>query len=412
MVSEAFRRVDENISRDEVVALMRGLQSFQSFPPNERPAMEYLADWFRERGLDAELIDVDDEPGRPDLVYRFRGSGGGKTVMFNGHLDIDPTPMNYPGDPWDCHEENGRLVGHGLVNMKAGIAAISAATVAIAKARTPLMGDVLMTAVVGELQGGVGAVDLVKRGLIGDCCIVAEPTDLRIQPQHGSASQWLIHAVGSSEWIGALHERASVNAAEQLAKVITALRDIRFDTPPRPEFPGLPRLIVGGINGGIGRQYDHWRASYVPDFCTAIVEVRGQPAEDYAHIREQIEAVLKRLEMEDPEFKYEIEGPPATYRPEWQSMKVQAYGIDLPREHYLNQAVFKHHTDVLGDEPSWSSSNAWNDSGHYTVAGCPSINYGPSPAGGARLYSIDIDRVVDGARIIARAGIDIANQPK
>ena len=412
MTTDIGAQIDASIDRDEIVALMRGLQSFQSFPPYEADCMAYLQNWFKERGVEAELIDVADEPGRPDLVYRMNGTGGGKTVMYNGHLDIDPVPLSFPGDPWECTEEDGFLNGHGLVNMKSGIASISAATVALHRTGVRLRGDLLMTAVVGELQGGVGAVDLVQRGLIGDCCIVAEPTSLRIQPQHAGAIQFLIHTIGESEWIGALHTRRSVNAATKLAKVIDALDDIELKSDARPEFPGLPRLIVGGINGGVGRNYGHWRASYVPDFATAIVEVRGLPTQDYDDIQQQIEDVIKSVAAGDPDFRYEIERPPATYRPEWQSMKVEAYGIDLPQEHFLNQSVLNRHREVRNEEPEWSSSNAWNDSGHYTRAGCPSINYGPSPNIGARAYSVEIQKVVDCARIIARATTDMANMDK
>ncbi len=93
-------------------------------------------------------------------------------------------------------------------------------------------------------------------------------------------------------------------------------------------------------------------------------------------------------------------------------MKVEAYGIDLPRDHYLPQGVLAHHREVTGGEPEWSSSNAWNDSGHYARAGCASINYGPSPSGGAREYAVEIDKVADATRIIARSAVDICNQPK
>ncbi|MBM3947423.1 MAG: hypothetical protein FJ315_08535, partial [SAR202 cluster bacterium] len=90
MVSEHFARLDREVRRDELVDLMRGLQSFRSFPPNEGPCIVYLADWLRARGLAVDLLDTQDEPGRPNLVAVVKGSGGGRSLMFNGHLDIDP----------------------------------------------------------------------------------------------------------------------------------------------------------------------------------------------------------------------------------------------------------------------------------------------------------------------------------
>ena len=412
MTTDIGAAIDAHIDQEEIVQLMRLLHSSPSFPPGEAEAMGLLQGWLQERGIDAELIDVVDEPGRPDLYYRMPGSGGGKTVMFNGHMDIDPVPLNFEGDPWEFREEDGVVYGHGLINMKAGVAAAAAATVALHRAGISLRGDLLMTAVVGELQGGVGAIDLVQRGLLGDCCIIPEPTGLELLPQHAGAIQFLVHTIGESQWIGAMHTLKSVNAAEKLARIIIALEDLKLQSPVRPEFPGLPRLIVGGINGGVGRHYGHWRASYVPDFATAILEVRGLPEQDYDDIQRQIEDVIKSVAEGDPDFRWEIERPPATNGPEWQSMKVEAYGIDLPPEHYLNQTIVKYHREVRNEEPGWISSNAWNDSGHYTRAGCPSLCYGPGGHTIVREYGVEIKRVIDCTKIIARAAVDIANMDR
>ena len=309
MTTDIGAQIDAHIDQDEIVELMRRLHQHQSFPPHEASAMAELQSWLQERGIDAELIDVVDEPGRPDLYYKMEGTGGGKTVMFNGHMDIDPVPLNFEGDPWVFKVEDGIAYGHGLINMKSGVAAAAAATVALHRAGIQMRGDLLMTAVVGELQGGVGAVDLVQRGLLGDVCIIPEPTGMELLPQHAGAIQFLVHTIGESQWIGAMHTLKSVNAAEKLAKIITALEGFKLQSPERPEFPGLPRLIVGGINGGVGRHYGHWRASYVPDFCTAILEVRGLPEQDYDDIQRQIEDVIRSVAEGDPDFRWEIERP-------------------------------------------------------------------------------------------------------
>ena len=103
---------------------------------------------------------------------------------------------------------------------------------------------------------------------------------------------------------------------------------------------------------------------------------------------------------------------PATYRPEWQSMKTEAYGIDLPPEHFLNQTVAKYHREVRNEELGWISSNSWNDSGHFTKAGCDSLCYGPGGHAIVREYGVEVKRVVDCTRVIARAAADMANMDK
>ena len=154
MTTDIGAQIDAHIDEAEIVELMRRLHQHQSFPPHEASAMAELRAWLQERGIDAELIDVVDEPGRPDLYYKMEGTGGGKTVMFNGHMDIDPVPLNFEGDPWVFKVEDGIAYGHGLINMKSGVAAAAAATVALHRAGIQMRGDLLMTAVVGELQGG------------------------------------------------------------------------------------------------------------------------------------------------------------------------------------------------------------------------------------------------------------------
>lgn len=402
-------KLQAGLDRDEVVALMKDLQQFRSFSGQEAEAMRFLAGWLRERGVEAELIDVSDEPGRPDLVARIKGSGDGRSLMLNGHLDIDPVPLNYPGDPWDCHEEDGAITGHGLVNMKSGVAALSAAAVAIVRAGASLRGDLLVTGVVGELQGGVGAYDLVQRGIGADYTIVCEPSGMDVRTIHSGAVQFVISVTGSSAWIGVLHRAPFVNAVDKMTKIIEALRSVEFSVQKRDDLVGLPRLIVGGINGGLGHDYAKWRASYVPDYCSIIVEVRGLPGQDWDETRRDIERTLEPLKAADPELQYTIEAPPATYSPDWQSMKVEAHGIDVPTDHELPQMVLKRHVQVLGSQPENvgfqnPGSYAWTDAGWFTRGGSTSIIYGPSAN---QQTTVPIQNVMDCARVLALTAVDV-----
>ncbi len=397
------------IDRSEVVQLMKDLQGFRSFSGNELEAMRFLAGWFQQRGLTPELVDVSDEPGRPDLIVRIPGSGGGASLMLNGHLDIDPVPLNYPLDPWDCHEEDGRLTGHGLVNMKAGVAAAAAATVAVSRSGASLRGDLLFTGVVGELQGGVGAHDLVQRGIGADYTLICEPSDLDVRTIHAGACQFVITVTGSSAWIGMLHRVTPVNAVNVMSDVVQALDNVAFSAGERDEMPGLPRLIVGGINGGVGTDFLKWRASYVPDYCAIIVEVRGLPDQDWNQTQADIDRALDGVRAAHPEAGIEIAPPPATYSPDWRSLKVPAYGIDVPTDHMLPQTVARRHTEVTGAAPERvgrqdPGSYAWTDAGWFTRGGSVAIVYGPT-ANTERTTSID--KVLTCARVLALTALDI-----
>ncbi len=397
------------IDHDEVVQLMKDLQRHRSFSGNETEVMTFLAEWFTTRGLTTELIDVSDEPGRPDLLVRIPGNGGGSSLMLNGHLDIDPVPLNYPLDPWDCHEEDGRLTGHGLVNMKAGVAAAAAATVAIHRAGGQQRGDLLFTGVVGELQGGVGAYDLVERGIGCDYTIVCEPSFLDVRTMHSGACQYVITVTGSSAWIGMLHRSDHVNAVNVMADVVKSLDQVEFSTQPHAATPGLPRMIVGGINGGIGTEFLKWRASYVPDYCAIIVEVRGVPGQDWEQTQADIDKVLEGVRAANPQATIDIDGPPATYKADWRSMKVPGHGIDTPTDNVLPQTVARRHTEIVGSPPERvgpqdPGSYAWTDSGWFTKGGSVTIVYGPTSN---TERTISIKNVMTCARVLALTAVDI-----
>ncbi|MDA1096956.1 MAG: peptidase dimerization domain-containing protein, partial [Chloroflexi bacterium] len=280
------------------------------------------------------------------------------------------------------------------------------------KAGIPLRGDLLITGVVGELQGGVGAYDLVQRGIGADYTIICEPSGTDVRTIHAGAIQMVINVTGSSAWVGALHHASPVNAVEKMMKVIEALRTVAFSATRRDDLVGLPRLIVGGINGGIGHGYAKWRASYVPDYCSIIVEVRGLPGQDWEEARQDIERAIAPVAAQDPELRYEIGMPPATYSPEWRSMKVPAYGIDVPTAHNLPQTVRRRHVQVVGKEPARvgfqdPGSYAWTDAGHFALGGSIPVIYGPS----SNLeHGAPIDNVVNVARVLALAAAEICTR--
>ena len=61
------------------------------------------------------------EPGRQQTIARLRGTGGGQSIMLNGHIDIDPLASGWTRDPFDPWIADGKLFGHGVYNMKAGV---------------------------------------------------------------------------------------------------------------------------------------------------------------------------------------------------------------------------------------------------------------------------------------------------
>lgn len=143
-------RVPMDVSVDDATELAQTLVRINSANPSLRSApgpaeteiARYIAAWLEHRDIETHWM----EPvkGRPFVVGVVRGSGGGKNLMLNGHINT-VTTSGYDRDPLGGEIEDGRLYGRGAADMKSGVAAAMAA---LARAKTQnLRGDVIFTAV-------------------------------------------------------------------------------------------------------------------------------------------------------------------------------------------------------------------------------------------------------------------------
>src|SRR5437773_7977973 len=165
------QQVLDRVKADSIVALASDLIRIPSFKTEETAVAKWLAKYLEARGYEVDLQEV--ESGRFQTIARLRGTGGGKSLMFNGHLDIDPLAYGWKRDPFTPTVENGRLYGAGLNNMKGGVASMISAVEAIREGGIKLKGDIVVACVAGELQGGVGTVHLMETGLRPDMALVA-----------------------------------------------------------------------------------------------------------------------------------------------------------------------------------------------------------------------------------------------
>ena len=109
------QRVLGRIDDDEVLRLAEDLIRIPSFTTEETPCAEWLANYLDDQGLEVELQEI--EPGRKQAIARLRGTGGGRSNMLNGHIDIDPLASGWTRDPFTPWIADGRLYGHGIFNM-------------------------------------------------------------------------------------------------------------------------------------------------------------------------------------------------------------------------------------------------------------------------------------------------------
>src|SRR5437016_590685 len=143
----------------------------------ETAIAQYVASWMSAAGLEVEIVEP--VPGRPSVVGVLRGTGGGRSLMLNAHMDtVGAAGMP---DAFSPHVEHGRVYGRGAYDMKASLAAIM--ITAREAARLRLKGDLIITAVADEEVASLGTSAVIER-YRADAAIVTEPTELRLCLAH------------------------------------------------------------------------------------------------------------------------------------------------------------------------------------------------------------------------------------
>jgi acetylornithine deacetylase len=145
--------------------------------------------------------------------------------------------------------EGDRLYGAGIMNMKGGDTSMISASEAIRTAGVTLPGDILIALVVGELQGGVGTVHMLERGVRADAAIVPEPFGAdAVVTTHAGVTEMAISTIGYSKHI--TDRSGAVDAIEMMMKAIPAIKATRFRPNESAALPDLPLINIGAITAG------------------------------------------------------------------------------------------------------------------------------------------------------------------
>jgi acetylornithine deacetylase len=302
-------------------------------------------------------VDVRDAaPGRPNVVARI-GREGGRSLMFNGHLDV----VGVDGmlhDPWNAPERDGRIYGRGSTDMKGGVAAMCAAAArAVDVAGGSFDGEIIVAAVADEEFESLGTRALVEWGVRADAAIVTEPTRLAIMPAH-RGFVWLEitthgRAAHGSRWdIG-------VDAIRDAGLLLAELDRLDSDELPRRGHAllGRPSIHASTIEGGIGM-------STYPDRCVLRVERRTSPGETADQVRAEIEAACATLAARRATFRADVR---VTV-----SQAPSDVSVDAPIVRALSSAL-----RANGESVTIEGMSAWTDAALLNEAGIPAILFGP-----------------------------------
>ena len=337
---ELLDRVDDKACLDFLAAMARHKSYSQT--PGERVLAEFMAGQMRALGLEAELTPVEGE--RVNAVGRLRGAGGGSSLLFNGHIDTNPVSEGWTVDPWGGKVDDRFIYGIGVSNMKAGDAAYFCAVRTLVQAGVKLKGDVTLTYVVGELQGGVGTLALLRQGLRADYFVNSEPTDLAALTMHAAAFTFLIELVGNTRHMSKREE--AVDAIAAACDLIPRLDAMVFSGAPTPEHAGINRVHVGVVHGALGRELHEWRPPQVADFVRIKGSGRYAPGQTEAGALADLRAQLDAREARFPGLR-------ATLTPEHQLGRPAMPSFEVSRQSRIVQAINRAYRSVRGtDQPT------------------------------------------------------------
>ena len=370
---------------DDLVELTSGLVAIDSVNPSLVPGgagegeiAGFVVEWARAAGLEADLLEA--TPGRPTVIVRARGSGGGRTLLLCGHTDT----VNVEGmvDPHTPRLDGERLFGRGAYDMKAGLAA---ALVACREAAAlGLAGDVVVAAVADEEYASLGVQEALA-AVEADAAVVTEPTELALVTAHKGFIWAEIEVTGRAAHGSRPH--LGVDAIVKAGPILTALGALDAALGERTHpLVGRGSVHASLIEGG-------GELSSYPARCVLGLERRTVPGETAATVESELAALLDRCRAEDPELD-------ATHR----TLLVRD-PFEVPQDSELVRTVHAAAAQLLAEPPPIGGASYWADAAFIAAAGIPTVMFGP---GGEGAHAIEEWVSVSDTEIVTRTLVEAA----
>lgn len=294
-------KIDEKSCLDFLSMMVRHKSHSQT--EGERELARVMAREMEAIGVQAELQPFDDGQ-RFNAIGRLKGTGGGKSLLFNGHLDTNPVTEGWTVDPWGGLVDDKFIYGIGVSNMKAGDAAYFCAVKTLLDAGVRLKGDVILTYVVGELQGGVGTLAAIRNGVKADYFINSEPSDLAAVTMHAAALSFVIELTGDTRHLSKREQ--SVDAIAAACDLIPRINAMTFSDARSDVHRSINRGHVGVVHGALGRELEEWRPPQVSDFVRIRGSARYAPGQTQEGVLADLAAELTDLEKRFPGLKAKL----------------------------------------------------------------------------------------------------------
>ena len=370
-------------ARDKSIAFLQQMIAIPSVTGDEAKIQKFLADYMAKLGLAVDTWETDWEAlkkhpayipvdrgyaGRPNIVATCKGTGGGRSLLLNGHTDVIPVAGGtWTDDPWSGKIKNGRIYGRGSCDMKSGVASHIMAVECMLAAGAKPKGDVHINVVVDEEVSGHGTLDTVIRGYKADAGISGETSDLAIQPACIGRIWFEIEIHGKAAGIQKRYEGISgIELGNKITKAVADLEAKRVATVTHPLYPNaldtLP-CIIGSFSAG----------NY-PSAFPANALLKGSigtvPGEDHEGVKRSLVEQVARAAAEDPWMR--------DHPPKVRFVGYDAQASEIPRNHAIVETVRRNYKEVTGRDPEISGRQGAADTRFLNqYANTPTVIFGP-----------------------------------
>ncbi len=400
--------------RDDAVSMLRTLVSHPSLLGDEQSAQAFMAQTFSALGLGVHTFDIDEEKlrahpayspsivsyqGRTNVVgiHRPVGPAQGKSLIFNGHIDVVPTGAEalWTHPPFSAHLDGDRVYGRGASDMKAGIVAYTMAFKALRSLGLAPASPVYFQSVIEEECTGNGALACLIEGYRADAAVIPEPiSDGGIMTCQLGVLWLAIEVLGKP--VHASVAQTGVGAIDFALYLFGALKKLEAQwNAPSARYRNFAHhkhpvnFNLGKIHGG------EW-ASSVPSACRADIRIGFYPDRKIAQVKAEVEALLAEAFEAHPAHEA------LSYRIIYEGF--QADGCDVADDAPVVVALAQCHKDIVGTDAVPVAFTGTTDAKFFNLYGeTPAVCYGPS--GGANIHGIDewasIDSMLQTAAVLA-----------
>lgn len=416
--SADYKTVLGKITNEQVLALEQGAIRIPSSSFKEHNLADYFANYMSDIGLEVEMMEVQHltqpEKKSKQPIGRLKGTGGGPTLMLNGHMDPGVEMTGWSVDPYGAKFENGWVWGMGAHDDKGGVVAAICGVEAIKRSGTKLKGDVLVCPVIAHKYGGYGTRALLRKGVRADYCLNMEHSAntianvcvgiimVRIRTRTPDLF-FRYSAEAKAKYFNTIEQQCEI--MRRVGKSLDPLPPggwLRFT--PHPDLPGFPTLTFDTI---------HKEHYFHPSFtgmstreCEMCFQIRTVPGQTVANIRADVKRLLEKCKADHPNLEYDLTIPASGEDDPWYMEP-----MDVPKDHPLVVALAEGHRVASNQEPQIGAvlriGNV-GDGNILTAVGIPSVQYGP---GDIRIYKewptpderVKLEDLVIAARAIAYA---------